>query len=111
MKNKFNSSVLHEGYVYGLDEGILTCLNVENGERKWKNGRYGYGQVLLASGHLIVMTDDGELVLVKANPEKHEEIAKFSALEGRTWNYPALAGGRLLVRNATEMACYDIAAK
>jgi outer membrane protein assembly factor BamB len=111
MKNKFNSSVLHEGFVYGLDEGILTCLNVETGERKWKGGRYGYGQLLLASGHLIVLTDNGELVLVRANPEKHEEVAKFSALEGRCWNYPALASGRLLVRNANEMACYDIAAR
>jgi outer membrane protein assembly factor BamB len=111
MKNKFNSSVLHEGFVYGLDEGILTCLNVETGERKWKGGRYGYGQLLLASGHLIVLTDDGELVLVRATPEKHEEVAKFPALEGKCWNYPALANGRLLVRNANEMACYDIAAR
>ena len=68
MKNKFNSSVLHEGYVYGLDEGILTCLDVNTGARKWKGGRYGYGQVILASGHLIVMSDAGELALVKLRP-------------------------------------------
>lgn len=109
MKNKFNSSVLHEGYVYGLDEGILTCIDVNTGERKWKGGRYGYGQVLLASGHLIVIGDSGELVLVRATPQQHSEIARFAALEGKTWNYPALAGGRLLVRNATQMACYNIA--
>ena len=109
MKNKFNSSVLHDGYVYGLDEGILSCLKVDTGERKWKDGRYGYGQVVLAGDHLIIMTDKGDLVLVKANPEKLEEVAKFSALEGRCWNYPALAAGRLLVRNASEMVCYDIA--
>ncbi len=110
MKNKFNSSVLHQGYVYGLDEGILTCLDVNTGERKWKGGRYGYGQVLLASGHLIVMSDAGELVLLRATPDQQSEIARFQALEGKTWNYPAIANGRLLVRNANEMAAYDIAA-
>ena len=109
MKNKFNSSVLHEGHVYGLDEGILTCLDVKTGTRKWKGGRYGYGQVILASGHLIVMTDAGELVLVKASPNEFTEVAKFKALDGQTWNVPAIAGGRLFVRNAKEMAAYKIA--
>lgn len=111
MKNKFNSSVLHEGHVYGLDEGILTCIDVNTGTRKWKGGRYGYGQVILASGHLIVSTDAGELALVKATPDQYTEVARFSALEGKTWNYPAIANGRLLVRNATQMAAYDIAAQ
>jgi outer membrane protein assembly factor BamB len=111
MKNKFNSSVLHQGYVYGLDEGIMTCVDVNTGERKWKGGRYGYGQVLLASGHLIVLTDTGDLVLVRATPDQHAEIARFKALEGKTWNYPAIADGRLLVRNANEMAAYNIAAQ
>jgi outer membrane protein assembly factor BamB len=110
MKNKFNSSVLHEGFVYGLDEGILTCLDVNTGVRKWKGGRYGYGQVLLASGHLIVMSDAGELALVKATPDGYSEIARFAALEGKTWNYPAIAGGRLFVRNDNQMAAYNIAA-
>jgi len=109
MKNKFNSSVLHEAHVYGLDEGILTCLDVNTGTRKWKGGRYGYGQVILASGHLIVLTDAGELVLVKASPNEFTEVAKFKALEGQTWNVPAIAGGRLFVRNAKEMAAYKIA--
>ena len=111
MKNKFNSSVLHNGYVYGLDEGILVCLDVNTGERKWKEGRYGYGQVLLASGHLIVTSDQGEIALVKASPDKYTEVARFSALQGQTWNYPAIADGRLLVRNSNEMAAYDISAK
>jgi outer membrane protein assembly factor BamB len=111
MKNKFNSSVLHQGYVYGLDEGILTCVDVNTGARKWKGGRYGYGQVLLASGHLIVMTDAGELVLVRATPDQLSEVARFSALEGKTWNYPAMSNGLLFVRNGTEMAAYNIAAR
>jgi len=111
MKNKFNSSVLHEGYVYGLDEGILTCLDVSTGARKWKGGRYGYGQVLLASGHLIVISDAGELALVKASPTEYTELARFAALDGKTWNYPAIADGKLFLRNAKEMAVYKIAAE
>ena len=111
MKNKFNSSVLYEGNVFGLDEGILTCVDVKTGERRWKDGRYGYGQVILASGHLIIITDAGELVLVKATPDKLTELARFSAIEGKTWNYPAIADGRLLVRNQTQMACFDLSAK
>ena len=111
MKNKFNSSVFHNGYVYGLDEGILTCLDVNTGERKWKGGRYGYGQVLLASDHLIITSDSGDLALVKATPDSYTEVTRFAALQGKTWNYPAIADGRLLVRNATEMAAYDISRK
>jgi len=111
MKNKFNSSVLYNGYVYGLDEGILTCLDVNTGDRKWKGGRYGYGQVLLASGNLIVTSDSGDLALVKASPDAYTELARFTALQGKTWNYPAIADGRLLVRNGNEMAAYDISPK
>jgi outer membrane protein assembly factor BamB len=108
MKNKFGSSVLREGYIYGLDEAILACIDATTGELKWKGGRYGYGQLLLASGHLIISTESGDVVLVKADPEKHQELARFPALEGKTWNVPAIADGRLIVRNSTEMACFRI---
>jgi outer membrane protein assembly factor BamB len=111
MKNKFNSSVIDNGHLYGLDEGILTCLDVQTGERKWKGGRYGYGQLLLANGHLVVITEEGELVLVRATPDKHEELARFEAIQGKTWNYPAIAGGRLLVRNQTQMACFNLSGR
>ncbi|MDX6611860.1 MAG: outer membrane protein assembly factor BamB [Blastocatellia bacterium] len=111
MKNKFNSSVVHQGYVYGLDEGILTCLDVNTGERKWKGGRYGYGQVLLADGNLIISSDAGDLALVKASPDGYSELARFTAIQGKTWNYPAIAGGKLLVRNGNEMAAFNIAAQ
>jgi outer membrane protein assembly factor BamB len=111
MKNKFNSSVLYNGYVYGLDEGILVCLDVNTGERKWKEGRYGYGQIILAGSHLIVTSDKGDVALVKATPSQYTEVARFTAVQGQTWNYPAIANGRLLVRNSNEMAAYDISAK
>jgi outer membrane protein assembly factor BamB len=108
MKNKFNSSVLYQGYIYGLDETILACINAKTGELKWKGGRYGYGQLLLAGGHLVVLTEQGEVVLVRATPEGHQELAHFSAIEGRTWNIPAIDNGLLLVRNSSEMACFRL---
>lgn len=111
MKNKFNSSVLYNGYIYGLDEGIMVCLDVNTGERKWKEGRFGYGQIILTNGHLIVTSDQGEVALLKATPDKYTEVARFTAVQGQTWNYPAIASGRLLVRNSNEMAAYDLTAK
>lgn len=108
MKNKFSSSVLHQGSIYGLDEAILACVDAATGELRWKGGRYGYGQVLLAGDHLIVLTESGDVALVRATPERHEEVAMFPAIEGKTWNHPVVAGGRLLVRNLREMAAFDI---
>ena len=108
MKNKFNSSVLYQGYIYGFDEAILACIDAKTGELKWKGGRYGYGQLLLAGGYLVVVTEQGELVLVRATPEGHQELARFSAIEGRTWNIPAIDNGLLLVRNASEMTCFRL---
>jgi outer membrane protein assembly factor BamB len=110
LKTKFNSPVYDNGYVYGLDEGTLTCIDVATGERKWKGGRYNYGQVLYASGHLLV-TDGatGEVALVKADPAQYTEVARIQAVSGKTWNVPAIANGRLLVRNGSEMTCYNLA--
>jgi outer membrane protein assembly factor BamB len=108
LKNKFNSSVLYQGYVYGFDEAILACVDAKTGELKWKGGRYGYGQVLLAGGYLVVVTEEGDVVLVRATPEGHQELARFPAIEGRTWNIPAIDNGLLLVRNAAEMACFRL---
>ncbi len=108
LKLKFNSAVKQEGYVYGLDEGVLTCLDLQTGKRQWKRGRYGYGQLLLVDGYLIILAEDGRVELVEANPEKYVQRGKFQAIEGQTWNNPALARGRLFVRNSEEAACYDL---
>jgi outer membrane protein assembly factor BamB len=108
LKNKFTSSVFWQGYLYGLDEDILTCLDAVTGERRWKDGRYGYGQLLLASGHLVILCGNGDLALVQATPERHMELTRFPAIHGKTWNHPAISGGRLLVRNGAEMACFDL---
>jgi outer membrane protein assembly factor BamB len=111
MKNKFNGSVVYDGYVYGLDEGTLVCMDPATGDVKWKAGRYGYGQLLLASGHLVILTEEGEVVLVRATPDTLDEKARFAAIEGKTWNYPAISDGVLLVRNEREMAAFLIGAR
>ena len=111
MKNQFTSSVYHEGFIYGLDEAILACIEAATGKLMWKGGRYGYGQVMLAAGHLIVLTEEGELVLVRANPESHVELVRSPAIEGKTWNHPAITDGVLLVRNINEMAGFDLRAR
>jgi len=108
MKNRFSGSVLRDGVIYGLDEGILAAIDAETGDLKWKGGRYGYGQVVLAGDNLIVLTEDGDLALVRANPDRHQEITRFPVLEGKTWNVPAISGGYLLVRNLAEMAAFDL---
>jgi outer membrane protein assembly factor BamB len=108
MKNQFTSSVLHDGSIYGLDENILACVDAATGDLKWKGGRYGYGQVMLASEHLIVLSESGDLALVRATPERHQELVRFPAIEGKTWNHPAIVGGILLIRNLQEMAAFDL---
>ena len=108
MNNNFSSSVLHDGFIYGLDGSILACIDASTGELKWKGGRYGAGQVMLASGHLIVLTEQGELALVRADPKAHQELTRFQAIEGTSWNHPAMSDGILLVRNVEEMAAFSL---
>jgi hypothetical protein len=110
LRPSFNDFVVHDGAVYGFDGTIFCCVDLQTGKRRWKDGRYGHGQVLLLADQplLLVLTEDGQAVLVAANPERHEELGQFQAIKGKTWNHPVIAGGRLYVRNAEEIACYDL---
>jgi outer membrane protein assembly factor BamB len=108
MRLKFSSAVLHDGYVYGLDNSILTCLEIETGARQWKGGRYGYGQLVLSDGYLIVQCEEGDIALVEATPQAHREVRRIEALNSRTWNHPAVADGKLLLRNDRQMMCYEL---
>lgn len=109
LKSKFANMILHKGSVYGLDDGVFVCLDPETGERRWKEGRFGHGQLILAGEHLLVQTEGGEIVLVEPSPERLIEVARFRALDGKTWNPPALAAPILLVRNDLEAAAYELA--
>jgi len=104
MKSDFNDYVAHQGYLYGFDINFLAGVDLETGERRWKGGRYGHGQLLLLpdADQLLVASETGELVLVRANPEKHVELTRIKVLNGKTWNHPVLVGAHLYVRNSEE---------
>ena len=109
MKAKLTNVVHREGYIYGLDDGILACINIENGKRMWKRGRYGHGQLILLHDTLLIQAEKGYLALVAASPDEFKEQARFAALDTKTWNNPAISDNYVLVRNNREAACYTLA--
>jgi outer membrane protein assembly factor BamB len=112
LRPAYNDFVSQDGYIYGFDESFLCCVDAATGKRRWKAGRYGHGQLLLLTDQrvLLVISEPGEAVLVSAKPDKHEELGRFQAINGKTWNHPAVARGCLFVRNAEEIACYKLTA-
>ena len=108
LKSKFQSLLVRDGFVYGLDEGILTCIDLETGERTWKKGRYGYGQLIMVNDTLTIQSESGDITIVAVNPKRYQPIATINALTDRTWNHPVVSRGSLLVRNDREAICFEL---
>ena len=111
LKPSFNDLVVQDNFAYGFDGAIFCCIELKSGQRQWKDGRYGHGQVLLLADQrlLLVSSEDGEAVLLEAKPDGHHELGKISAVAGKAWNHPAFAHNRIFIRSDQEMACYELA--
>lgn len=111
LKTRFMNPVIEDGLIYGLDDGILCCVDLASSQKKWRAGRYGHGQLLLVSRHLVIVAETGELAVVEATGKMYRELHRRPALNGKTWNTPALSGRLLLIRNAEEAICYELPVK
>ena len=108
MKTQFNSVAFKDGFLYGMDDGLMACVDASTGQRKWKDGRFGSGQSLMVDDTLLVQSEPGPVYLVSAKPDGYIEYGKIAALSSKTWNHPVLAGKYLLVRNDQEAACFEL---
>jgi hypothetical protein len=110
LKPYFNDFVLHHGNAYGFDGSILSCIGLDDGQRKWKGGRYGHGQLLLLADQdlLLILSEEGEIALVSAKPDEFREISRFKVMDSKTWNHPVLLRDTLLVRNGEEMVALKL---
>lgn len=108
MKNDYSSSVYHDGCIYGFHTATLQCISLETGEKKWTKRGFGKGSLIRVNDQLLVLSDKGKLIQIKATPEAYQEMGSFQAIQGKSWTAPSYEKGKLYVRNLTEMACYDL---
>jgi len=112
MRNHFNSCVLWQGHLYGVDEKELRCLAWETGEVKWGDPKFGKGSLMMADGKLIGLGEKGELIVAEATPKEFKPISRAQVLGGKCWTTPVLANGRIYCRNAAgDVVCVDVSGK
>ncbi|MDF1546692.1 MAG: PQQ-like beta-propeller repeat protein [Bacteroidales bacterium] len=108
MKNDYSTSVYYDGYIYGFNVAALTCISATTGEKKWTKRGFGKGSLILVDDKLLVLSDQGKIIQVKATPDAYTEQGSFQAIEGKSWTAPSFSDGKVYVRNLTEMACFDL---
>ena len=108
MKNDYSSSIYHDGHVYGFHVAALQCISVKTGEKKWTKRGYGKGSLIRIGNQLLILSDKGKLIQVKATPDAYIELGNIQAIDGKSWTAPSFANGKIYLRNLTEMACYEL---
>ncbi|MFP4471535.1 MAG: PQQ-binding-like beta-propeller repeat protein [Bacteroidales bacterium] len=108
MLTNWSTACYHEGYLYGFSRAKLVCMSVETGKMTWGERGFGKGSLMILNGKLVIMADQGELVLAEANPEAFTPLYREQVLEGRSWTAPSFANGKLFVRNHSKMSCYSL---
>jgi outer membrane protein assembly factor BamB len=108
MQTKMTNVVVCDGYIYGLSGGILECIRASDLERMWKKGRYGHGQIMRVGEVLLVLSEQGDVLLIEATPDRHRLLAEMHVFDDVTWNNPAFSSPYLLVRNHREAVCYEL---
>ena len=116
MKNHFNNSILLDGSLYGFDGDAhrghsvtLNCIAFETGKLAWKQRGFGCGSLLIVDGKLLILSENGELILATASPTEFTELARSPFLEGRCWTMPAVSSDRVYGRSADgKLACVKL---
>lgn len=114
LKNHHGGVVAIDGHLYGFDSSVLVCVEMASGKQKWKDRSVGKGSLSVADGMLYLLSEDGVVGLVRPSPTKYEEVSRFSLpsrSDQRTWTYPVIAHGRLLLRDQDRLFCYHVKAE
>lgn len=113
-RNEWQTAVQLGGVLFGFDNvgsagpvTHLACIDPKTGDRNWQQLRFGKGNLIAADGKLFIVTLQGELVIVKADARKFTELGRKTVLE-KTRQAPALAGGRLYLRDDHDIICLDV---
>ena len=113
MQNHHGGIVLLNGYLYGFNNSILTCLEWATGKQMWRDRSVGKGNVIAADGHLYILSENNVVGLVEASPTAYREKGRFTMKDQGwpSWSHPAIAGGRLYIRDQGTLTSYDVRAK
>ncbi|MBX3423091.1 MAG: PQQ-binding-like beta-propeller repeat protein [Pirellulaceae bacterium] len=111
LRPSFNDSLVHGDLIFGFNQNIFGCIDAHTGQRLWHGGRYGFGQAILLknSRTILVVSEKGDLILLKAQGDKLEVLQRQPVLDGKTWNHPIVVGDRLFMRNGKTAVCLQLA--